>query len=335
MKIRTDFVTNSSSSNHAEIMIDNPVLLEILQKYRDMGLSPKDDLGFSIGTYASKYSDFRASLDDRYTKTPAFFLYEHCGGEGLSMVLKWPRSLDEVLTCILDIMDKDSGEASNHFDQDRYDPDLYRQLKEELRLREKEIKTGYTKVKWSGEDSEWGMDHKFSYDALVGEKYEEHTDSDLQIVIENPVLLEILQKYKDKGVFANADWRFSIGCYASEDENFQELVDECGIKVPAFFLFGSARALPCPQSLDEVMTNVIDIIDQDVQNNDLYHQLKEELELKKEKIKTGYSKVIWRQAYVEGGGENEEFSYGPEIGEKYEDNSYRGPDENEEPNNEG
>ena len=34
MKMRTDFVTNSSSYSTAEVVIDNPVLLEILQKYK-------------------------------------------------------------------------------------------------------------------------------------------------------------------------------------------------------------------------------------------------------------------------------------------------------------
>lgn len=35
MKIRTDFVTNSSSYNSCVIRIDNPVLEEIFKKYKD------------------------------------------------------------------------------------------------------------------------------------------------------------------------------------------------------------------------------------------------------------------------------------------------------------
>ena len=35
MKIRTGFVTNSSSYCSAEVVIDNPVLLGILKKYKD------------------------------------------------------------------------------------------------------------------------------------------------------------------------------------------------------------------------------------------------------------------------------------------------------------
>lgn len=41
MKIRTNFVTNSSSYSSAEIKIDNPVLLEILEKYKTLGAFKK------------------------------------------------------------------------------------------------------------------------------------------------------------------------------------------------------------------------------------------------------------------------------------------------------
>lgn len=42
MKIRTGFVTNSSSYSSAEIVIDNPVLLEILKKYRELSIFEYD-----------------------------------------------------------------------------------------------------------------------------------------------------------------------------------------------------------------------------------------------------------------------------------------------------
>ena len=42
MKIRTNFVTNSSSYSSAEIKIDNPVLLEILKKYNEVVVGNMD-----------------------------------------------------------------------------------------------------------------------------------------------------------------------------------------------------------------------------------------------------------------------------------------------------
>ena len=62
MKIRTDFVTNSSSESSVEVFIDNPVLLEILQKYKDLGLFIEDGeraydfgIGYAFSWYAGYY----------------------------------------------------------------------------------------------------------------------------------------------------------------------------------------------------------------------------------------------------------------------------------------
>ena len=42
----------SNNPTTIKIIIDNPVLLEILQHYKDRGLSRSFDLGFGVGTYA-------------------------------------------------------------------------------------------------------------------------------------------------------------------------------------------------------------------------------------------------------------------------------------------
>ena len=173
MKIRTDFVTNSSSYNTASIVIDNIVLLEILQRYKDMGVFGEALSRYSIGIYKSNYwnhgdneSQFAGEI-----KTPAFFMYEAPGGEGWDSTYKSPTTLDEVLPEIISIMD------NYHNDPSYYDKDLYTQLKEELDHRIEEIKDGYMKISWKYEDHtnqiEPGGECKweFTYDPENGEKY--------------------------------------------------------------------------------------------------------------------------------------------------------------------
>src|SRR3990172_374232 len=100
MKIRTYFVTNSSSYCTTEVVIENRVLLEILRKHKDMGLFGNNDPIIGIGTYESVDEDF---YEDKYqgkTTTPAFFYYEEQrdGKESLDMVdWTYPKSLNEVL----------------------------------------------------------------------------------------------------------------------------------------------------------------------------------------------------------------------------------------------
>ncbi len=167
MKIRTDFVTNSSSYSSAYIVIDNPVLLEILQRYKDLGVFTDDsELSFAIGCIKPD-GDFDEEHFGRETKTPAFFFYKWEG----SPFVGCPKSLDEVLTYIIDAMN--SGDVWRY-----YDLDIYWQMEEELRQREDEIKDGYLNVMWNtseisndkdvGDEESW----KFSYNQENGEKYE-------------------------------------------------------------------------------------------------------------------------------------------------------------------
>jgi hypothetical protein len=172
MKIRTDFVTNSSSVSTAEVVIDNPVLLEILQKYKDMGAFGPEKPLFGIGEYFS-YDEYFVHLEEKSEpKTPAFYFYENLCGDGWSLGNGCPKTVGEVLGKIIAIID----------DSERYvkvNRELMDQMKAELHQRAEEIKNKYAKVYWDCEDITdlSGPDEIggwfFSYDPVNGEKFAE------------------------------------------------------------------------------------------------------------------------------------------------------------------
>lgn len=185
MKIRTDFVTNSSSCTTAEIMIENALLLEILESYKDRGTFDGIDPYFGVGSYEINEDGYITDYANEYlseTKTPAFFLYEHLWGEGSPKVEGCPKSLDKVLSNIISIMDNND---------DEYDRDLYEQMCEELIQRHEEIKHYYRKVLWKfkdetepteGEIYKW----EFNYDPKKGEKFQvEYYKGDEDDEVEN------------------------------------------------------------------------------------------------------------------------------------------------------
>ena len=156
MKIRPDFVTNSSSESYGEVVIDNPVLLEILAKYKALGTFG-ENAGFDIGDFQT-YTDIE-------TLTPAFnSLNAH--------QFNTPHSLDEVLINIIKVM----ADNNNGFSGEYFDLDLFQEMVEELQGRADEINRAFIAVKWfSREDLNDGrpLCWEFKYDQEHGEDYYE------------------------------------------------------------------------------------------------------------------------------------------------------------------
>ncbi|MDO9087988.1 MAG: hypothetical protein Q7U53_17410 [Anaerolineaceae bacterium] len=165
MKIRTDFVNNSSSYSSAEIVIDNPVLLEILQKYKDMGTfgEGEEDLSFSIGKFP-EYGSIRQGT----TETPAFSYDNPNYNPSIC-----PSSIDDVLFRIIEYLDNE--------DIPEKDDDLFQLLINELESNEEKINKGFIKVFWRtnsssnehGEDYEGfiGENNTYEYENNIGEEY--------------------------------------------------------------------------------------------------------------------------------------------------------------------
>jgi len=152
MKIRTDFVTNSSSYSSTSIVIDNPVLMEILVKYKEIGLFENLDVDFEIAPDSERGF--------------AYYVEDDSG---------CPSSLKEVLEWIIETMVYiiDDEEYENE-----YDKDLFETMVKELRENEEKILERYNSVSWlSSESTNWkdyngwvDTEDRFSFDREKGEE---------------------------------------------------------------------------------------------------------------------------------------------------------------------
>lgn len=310
MKIRTDFVTNSSSYCTTEVIIDNPVLLKILQKYKDMGLLGDNDSIIDIGGRG------------------AFYFYERqsdCEIDCLNLVL-WaysPKTLDEVLSHITSIMNS----AKEYLDG--Y---IYAMLQEELNQREDEINRAYSRVYWkSSQESDGDSLKKFEFDPINGSSYLYKNNSNIhitEIAIENPKLLEILEKYKAKGLFEKKI--FGIGEFYCSEPTWSEYIGpECS-ESPAFYyyerevvLYGDSLEIArfCPKNLDSVLEGLITIMENGAEYLDkqVFALLKGELMQNKEEIDQSYSLVYWHYLINAENKQMEEFYYDTIDGEFYQE----------------
>ncbi len=166
MKIRTDFVTNSSSYSSSTIIIDNPVLLEILKKYDEMGAFVKDRC-FSIGK-REHFIRFNHYFDKDPSTSPVFAFSVNDEDFSYKGV---PSRLDQVVEFILTGIEDD--EYVN-------DTALFKKLKSETQKKREDILSGYKKVIWekgasTNEDDDFEgitqSHEKLYYDPVKGEDY--------------------------------------------------------------------------------------------------------------------------------------------------------------------
>lgn len=145
MKIRTDFVTNSSSYSSAEIVVDNPILLEILQRYKDKGLFDDKKIYFTID------GSFRFYTPDGNFDADSIDSLQAC----LEGIIQLMTSQLDGLGCV-------------------YDEDLYKQMVEELHEKEVEILKGYEEVYWYVDESsneEYHDDKIYKGNVITEEKF--------------------------------------------------------------------------------------------------------------------------------------------------------------------
>lgn len=180
MKIRTDFVTNSSSACSAEIMIDNPVLLEILARYRDLGAfgegETEEEIKIGSGSFQiTSYTDFSPGDMPKemrgFSEVPALYYYAE---NVYSLRDSTPKSLDQLVLSVIELFEYEAQYCE-------FNKNMLNELKMELQLRKSEIEQVYTRVYWDYElitnEHEYDFDGdveetwKFSYNPIDGEKF--------------------------------------------------------------------------------------------------------------------------------------------------------------------
>jgi len=152
MKIRTDFVTNSSSYCSTSIVIDNPVLMEILVKYKEIGLFENLDVDFEIAPDSDRAFTYSAEDDS-------------------GCISSLQECLEGIIETMVYILDDEEYE-------NEYDKDLFETMVKELRENEEKILEAYNSVSWlSSENTNWEdyngwvlINERFNYDREKGEE---------------------------------------------------------------------------------------------------------------------------------------------------------------------
>lgn len=144
-----------------------------------------------------------------------------------------------------------------------------------------------------------------------------------EVRIKNPVLLDILKRYKEQGAFKAS---FHDKIFAPNEDYAIYLEDQRVLKFTK-----------TPAALDEVFDYIIDMLNADwldstPPDNELIGNLQEELTEKRDEIDGAYESVRWLTYYYDGHEANQHryrFDRVPYL-EKYSI-TYQGDDEGEDP----
>ena len=153
MKIRTGFVTNSSSYSSAEIKIDNPVLLKILEKYKE------------IDAFADTYVEEGICVKDDTGKKYAV-LFEDVSTNEIA-----PRNLSSVAQSLIDLFVYMIEREWDCFEDETIEK-CFNEIKEQIH----EIENNYKSVEWVTKISKYGEDQP-SW-AYIIDKYGEAFEED-------------------------------------------------------------------------------------------------------------------------------------------------------------
>ena len=129
MKIRTGFVTNSSSYSSAVITIQSKKFVTLLKEYEDV--VGRDRLG-GIGAFIQGYT-FSAIYDDE--QAPVW-----CGDV--------PKTLDQVLDRMIDGLKEELENQKWLEEKDRVDPAHFQALIQALKDQKQVLTDSFQKVSW-------------------------------------------------------------------------------------------------------------------------------------------------------------------------------------------